>query len=123
MSLIDGVRYRLRILLRGRSHARELDEELAHHLELGATEAKSGSGASMSDDEAHWRARREFGNTTYSNEERRAIAGLTVFDAVGQDVRFVLRLLRRRSQRGTADSGQSSSLLPQGAEASPSRSE
>jgi len=97
MSLIDGVRYRLRILLRGRSHARDLDEELAHHLELGATEAKSGAGGAMSDDEAHWRARREFGNTTYSNEERRTIAGLTVFDAVGQDVRFVLRLLRRRA--------------------------
>ncbi len=51
----------------------------------------------MSDDEAHWRARREFGNTTYSNEERRSIAGLTVFDAAGQDVRFILRLLRRRA--------------------------
>ena len=97
MSLIDGVRYRLRILLRGRSHARNLHDELAHHLELSAAEARSDTGGAMSDDEAHWRARREFGNATYSNEERRTIAGLTVFDAVGQDVRFILRLLRRRA--------------------------
>jgi predicted permease len=97
MSLIDGARYRLRVLLRGRSHARNLNDEVAHHLELSAIEAKSDAGGAMSDDEAHSRARREFGNTTYSNEERRTIAGLTVFDAVGQDVRFILRLLRRRA--------------------------
>jgi predicted permease len=99
MSFLHGVRYRLRILLRGTSHARELDEELAHHLELGAAEAKSdaGGGTAMPDDEARWRARRDFGNATYSNEERRTIAGLAALDAVGQDIRFILRLLRRRA--------------------------
>ena len=97
MSLIDGARYRLRVLLRGRSHARNLNDEIAHHLELSAAEAKSEVGGAMSDDDAHWRARREFGNTTYSNEERRTIAGLTAFDALGQDVRFIVRLLRRRA--------------------------
>src|SRR5215831_2494366 len=97
MSFIDGVRYRLRILLRGSSHARELDEEIAHHLDLGAADAKADAGGEMTDDDARWRARREFGNATYSNEERRAIAGLTLFDTLGQDVRFILRLLRRRA--------------------------
>lgn len=97
MSLIDAARYRLRILLRGRSHARELDEELAHHLELGAAEAKAAAGGPMSDDDARREARREFGNATYSNEERRTIAGLALVDAARQDVRFVSRLLRRRA--------------------------
>src|SRR5262249_57834570 len=96
MSFIDGVRYRLRVLLRGSSHARELEDEVAHHIELGAADAKA-AGRAMSDDEARWHARRDFGNATYSNEERRAIAGLTLFDALGQDVRFIRRLLRRRA--------------------------
>src|SRR5262249_1433999 len=96
MSLVDGVRYRLRILLRGSSHARELEDEVAHHIELGAADAKAAGGA-MSDDDARWHARREFGNATYSNEERRAIAGLTVFDGLSQDTRFILRVLRRRA--------------------------
>ncbi len=51
----------------------------------------------MSDDDARRQAHRQFGNATYSKEERRTIAGLALFDAAGQDVRFISRLLRRRA--------------------------
>ena len=97
MSFIDAARYRLRNLFRGDSHARELDEELAHHLGLSAADAKAAAGGTMSDDDARRQARREFGNATYAKEERRTIAGLALFDAAGQDLRFISRLLRRRT--------------------------
>src|SRR5262249_37820274 len=35
-------------------------------------------------------------NDTYLNEERRIVSGIALWDAVRQDVRFVLRVLRRR---------------------------
>ncbi len=92
MSLLDVVRYRLAVLLRPSSYARELDDEMQHHLALDALDDRD----SRSDDAA-LRARRRFGNITYAAEERRMIAGLTVLDAARQDVRFVLRLLRRRA--------------------------
>jgi predicted permease len=97
MSFIDVVRYRLRALLRSGAYARELDDELQHHLELEEMEARSTADTPLSHDEARRRARRQFGNVTYSSEERRMISGIALFDAARQDVHFVLRLLRRRA--------------------------
>ncbi|MDQ6768873.1 MAG: ADOP family duplicated permease [Gemmatimonadota bacterium] len=97
MSFLDVVRYRLRVAFRPASYARELDEEVRHHLELDAIDARSAAGGALSAEAARRRARREFGNITYSIEERRMIAGLAVLDSARQDIQFVLRLLRRRA--------------------------
>ncbi len=97
MSFIDALRYRIRVVLRGSSHARDLEDEVSHHLALGAAEAKAAAGGAISELASRLEARREFGNVTYANEERRTIAGIAAFDALRQDVRFVTRLLRRRA--------------------------
>jgi predicted permease len=97
MSFVDVVRYRLRVLLRPDAFARDRVEEIRHHLELEAASAQSVAGGTLSGDEAQARARRRFGNVTYSTEERHMISGLALIDAVRQDVQFVVRLLRRRA--------------------------
>ena len=90
MSLIDGVRYRLRVLLRAdvvrpraRRRARASSRSRVRQKRSRTPAARCRT------TKPHWRARREFGNVTYSNEERRTIAGLTVFDAApaGRPVR------------------------------------
>ena len=80
MSLVDALRYRLRVLFRSESYARELEEELEHYLEL-ATGARPLGAAT---------------NRTYVNEERRIVSGLAIADGLRQDVRFVVRVLLRR---------------------------
>src|SRR5690242_17881371 len=92
MSLIDALRYRLRVLSRPDDHARESAEEAAFHIEHEALQRRGRAG---SDADAAMAARRRFGNATYYREESRRIAGLAFFDTVAQDVRFALRTLRR----------------------------
>src|SRR5450432_1702163 len=90
MSIIDAVRYRLRVLLHPDRYGDQLRSEIEHHLELESMQ-QGGSAAG-----ARPRAMREFGNVTYSNEERRLISGIATVDALRQDIQFVLRVLRRR---------------------------
>jgi putative ABC transport system permease protein len=96
MSLIDALRYRLRVLLHPDSYGRELEDEIAHHLELGTADQQHGVRASLPDAEARRRAIREFGNVTYAAEERRIASGVALFDALRQDVQFVFRVFGRR---------------------------
>ena len=84
MSWIDGLRYRARTLLRSGEHAREADDEMAHHLELGAMQAGD-----------LYAARRRFGNRTYHTEERRRAAGIAWLDALRQDATYAWRSIRR----------------------------
>ncbi|HYW31569.1 MAG TPA: ABC transporter permease, partial [Gemmatimonas sp.] len=85
MSTWDGLRHRLRVLLRPRSYHRELAREQAFHLELDAMH----HGDSMS------AARRRYGNLTSHHEETRHMAGLSTFETIQQDVKFALRGFRR----------------------------
>ena len=88
MSLLDGLRYRLRALFRSEAHARELDSEIEHHLALDTMQrARAG-------DDAPYEARRRFGNVTRYKEGAREMSGSTFFDTLRQDVRFALRTLR-----------------------------
>jgi putative ABC transport system permease protein len=96
MSLIDALRYRLRVLMHPDSYGRELEEEIEHHLELGTAEQRHGEREQPADVDARRRAVREFGNVTYASEERRIASGVAVFDALRQDIQFVFRVLRRR---------------------------
>jgi hypothetical protein len=96
MSFFDGVRYRVRVLLHPGQFARDRDDEIRHHLELEEIDIGATSDGRLSARELRAQARRRVGNVTYMHEERRMISGLTVFDAVRQDIRFLGRLMRRR---------------------------
>ena len=95
MSRLDGVRFRLRALLRPGQYARELDEELRFHLALDAMQHEAGARGALSADDARWAARRRFGNMTTHMEETRTMAGLGFLDHARQDLRFALRSFRR----------------------------
>lgn len=78
--------------LRKRSES-ELNLELQAHLEL-LTEANIRRG--MSRDEARYAARREFGGIEQTKEAYREQQRLPFLDALLQDVRFALRILRKQ---------------------------
>ena len=95
MSLLDGLRYRLRVLLRPGDVGRELDEEARFHLALEAMQQEHAARGALSTPEARIAARRRFGNLAHHTEERRRMAGLGFLDVLTQDVRFALRSFRR----------------------------
>src|SRR6478752_1434471 len=95
MSLLDGVRHQLRALFGARRYARELDAEMQFHLSLDAMQREHAAHGALSAGDARLAARRRFGNLTSITESTRAVAGLSVLDAVVQDARFALRTFRR----------------------------
>ncbi len=92
MSLVDGLRYRLRALLGAGRHARDAERELQFHMDLEAAQRRH-EGATA--DEAEFAARRQLGNRTVVAEAMRRMAGLAWLDATRQDLGFALRGLRR----------------------------
>ena len=92
MSLFHALAHKARVLLGGRRHAHELEEEMRFHLALEA-EQLAHEGASP--DEARLAARRRFGSVAHHAEEARRMTGLTALDALRQDARFALRTLAR----------------------------
>src|SRR5690349_24052092 len=92
MSLLAGLRYRLRALLREREFERELKEEMDFHLSLDAMQENAHHSAG--DAESQFAARRRFGNVTHYGEETRAMTGLGFFDTARQDIRFALRTFK-----------------------------
>src|SRR6478752_4424535 len=88
MSLLDGVRHQLRALFGARRYARELDAEMQFHLSLDAMQREHAAHGALSAGDARLAARRRFGNLTSITESTRAVAGLSVLDAVVQDARF-----------------------------------
>ena len=95
MSFLDGVRHRLRVLVRRGQYERELDEELRFHLDLDAAQHSHAGRGAISDGAARLAARRRFGNISYHKEEVRQMTGLGFIDMLRQDVRFALRTFRR----------------------------
>jgi predicted permease len=95
MSLVDVIRYRLRVLLRPGRHASELDEEIGFHLSLEAMQREHAARGRLTTSDARWAARRRFGNLTITKEEARHMAGLGFFDTARQDVTFALRSFLR----------------------------
>src|SRR5689334_12585697 len=92
MSLLAGLRYRLRALFRQREFERELKEEIDFHLSLDAMQERGGGSAD--NPESRYAARRRFGNVTHYGEETRAMTGLGFFDMARQDIRFALRTFK-----------------------------
>ena len=79
------------VVVRGRRD-RRLDDEIQTHLDLLAAEfVRRG----MTPAEARLAARRSFGGVDQLKSVYRDQRGLPVLDALGQDVRFAFRLLRR----------------------------
>src|SRR5262245_40092324 len=83
---------RLRGLFGDRKADRELDDEIETHLRLLAERyVRQG----MTEAEAIWAARRQFGNVTLLKEVNREMRGFRVIDTVVRDLRYGARALRR----------------------------
>jgi putative ABC transport system permease protein len=92
MEWLDELWRRLGFFLRrGRFH-RDLEEEMRLHQELRA-QAHADEG--MAPEEAHYAARREFGNPLLLRERSRDLWGFAWLETLLQDVRYGLRQLRR----------------------------
>jgi len=90
MSFLDGLRHSARVWLRRDDYERGIDDELRFHLDLDAEQRPAAT-----DGDARLDARRRFGNVTYLKEETRHAARLDRFDGVAQDVKHLVRSLRR----------------------------
>jgi macrolide transport system ATP-binding/permease protein len=73
---------RLRFLLHRTELDRDLEEEMRHHLALGAEERGS-----------PYAARRQFGNVTLLKEQSRAMWTWTLWEQLTQDIRYGLRAM------------------------------
>ena len=77
---------------RGDRLSRDIDDELAFHLEMREREfVKQG----MSLEEARRAARRRFGNGTLAKEDSRQVWGFRWLEELGQDLRFAFRSFRK----------------------------
>jgi macrolide transport system ATP-binding/permease protein len=83
---------RLRGLFGNRRAERELDDEIETHLRL-LTERYVRQG--LTEAEAAWAARRQFGNVTLLQEANREMRGIKFIETVIQDLRYGLWMLRR----------------------------
>jgi predicted permease len=92
MSAFDALRHRIRVLLRRAAWERDLAEELRFHRELEEMQQRH---AGATPDDARAAARRRLGSPTYHREETRHMTGFGWFVSLSQDLRFVLRSLRR----------------------------
>lgn len=91
MTIIKGVRARMRALLRRQAAERELDEELRFHIEM---ETQKNRRLGMSGREARRRALRDFGGIEQTKEAHRDVRGRWLEELTG-DSRYALRTLRR----------------------------
>src|SRR2546425_7028571 len=77
----------------------DLDRELRSHLDL---EAEDQQQSGLSREDAHYAARRAFGNTTFVKEDIRAMWTWTAFDQLANDLRYALRTMRNNLGFSTA---------------------
>ena len=83
---------RLRSLTRWNRKEAELDEEIQFHL---SEEADERAAAGLSEDEARFAARRDFGNSALIREETRETWGWSGAERLIQDARCAFRMMRR----------------------------
>jgi predicted permease len=79
-------------MMRGKALDRDMDDEMAFHLEMEAADAERGG---LSPDEARRRARHAFGGVERFREEGRDARGVGPVRDLSGDLRFGLRILRR----------------------------
>jgi predicted permease len=83
---------RIKALFRRRQLERDLDDELQFHLALREQKLVE---QGVPPEEAHYAARRAFGNATEAKEMNREIWTFPFLETIWQDVRYGLRQLRR----------------------------
>src|SRR5688572_22846237 len=93
MHTLRGWLRRLAFYVRRPQLDRELTEEIRFHLEMRQEELVSNG---LSPDEARTAARRRFGNAAIVHEDSRAFWSLAPIDALVQDLRYAVRMLRKR---------------------------
>src|SRR5215475_8284113 len=81
----------LSLIRRGRNE-REMEEEMRFHLEM---QIEQNLAAGMAAEEAHYAARRQFGNQTWLKEASREMWSLNSIETLIQDFRFGARMLRK----------------------------
>src|SRR5688572_11794041 len=89
---LQDLKLRLRSLVARRAAERELDEELAFHIER---ETRKHIADGLSPDEARTKARAHFGSAALAAEECRDARGTAFVDDGVRDVLFALRMFRR----------------------------
>jgi predicted permease len=92
MKARDWLRSRLTELRKRHNREKDLDRELALHMELEAEE-QHGSGLPL--EEARYAARRAFGNSTLVREDVRATWRLVWLDRFACDLKYAARTLRK----------------------------
>lgn len=95
MSIIDGIRHRIRVWRNPRAYDREMREEHEFHRSLDAMQREHSARGSLSGADAAYAAQRRFGNATALREETREMAGLGFMELLVQDIRFGLRSFMR----------------------------
>jgi putative ABC transport system permease protein len=89
---ISAFRLRIKVFLRRGQLDRDLNDELQFHL---ATREQKLAESGVPAEEAHYAARRAFGNETRTKEVNREMWTFSFLEALWQDVRYGLRQLRR----------------------------
>src|SRR5262249_31181778 len=92
MNFLLQIWLRLLSLLRRGRYECEMEEEMRFHLEM---QIEQNLGAGMAAEEAHYAARRQFGNQTWLKEVSREMWSLTSIETLIQDLRYGLRTLRK----------------------------
>src|SRR5262249_8950433 len=90
---LSALAARLRGLFGNRRADRELDDEIETHLRLLAERYVP---QGMTEAEADWAARRQFGNVTLLQEVNREMRGIRSIEALVQDLRYGARMLRKK---------------------------
>jgi predicted permease len=91
--IVSDIRYRVRALFSRATVERELDDELAFHIER---EAGKYERQGMSREAALRRARLEFGGVEQMKEASRDMRGTARLESIGRDLRYAIRSLQSR---------------------------
>src|SRR2546425_13229470 len=83
---------RLRVLVAPRRAERDLDDEIAFHLEM---QARKHAAAGLTENQARVRSRAEFGSTALVADRCRDARGIAFVETLWQDVSYPLRSFRR----------------------------
>src|SRR5262249_56409356 len=92
MNILSQLWRLLLSLLRRRRYEREMEGEMRFHLEM---QIEQNLASGMAAEDAHYAARRQFGNQTWLKEVSREMWSLNSIETLIQDLRFGARMLAK----------------------------